>query len=88
MCSDGSSQRRHPGYKKEDSASPTVSLEGVLLTAAIGAHEKRHVACFNIPGAFLHAKCEDGDVFMLLEGKLAELMTLVEPKLYQRSELR
>ena len=62
----------------------TVSLEGVLLTAAIEAHELRHIACFDIPGAFLHAKCEDGDIFMLLKGKLAELMTLVEPKLYRQ----
>jgi len=84
MCGDGSKQRHRPGYKKEDSASPTVSLEGVLLTAAIEAHELRHIACFDIPGAFLHAKCEDGNVFMLLKGKLAELMTLVEPKLYRQ----
>ena len=26
MCGGGSKQRRSPGYKKEDSASPTVSL--------------------------------------------------------------
>ena len=84
MCGDGSKQRRRPGYKKEDSASPTVSLEGVLLTAAIEAHELRHIACFDIPGAFLHTKCKAGDVFMLLKGKLAELMTLVEPKLYRQ----
>ena len=84
MCGDGSKQRRRPEYKKEDSASPTVSLEGMLLTASIEAYEKRHVACFDIHGAFLHAKCKDGDVFMLLEGKLAELMTLVEPKLYRQ----
>jgi hypothetical protein len=61
-----------------------VSLEGVIVTAAIEAHEMRHVACFNIPGAFLHAKCKDGDVFMLLKVKLAELITLVEPKLYRQ----
>ena len=42
------------------------------------------MACSDIHGAFLHAKCEDGDVFMLLKGKLAELMTLVEPKLYRQ----
>ena len=84
MYGNGSKQRHRPGYKKEDSASPTVSLEGVLLTAAIEAHELRHIACFDIPGAFLHAKCEDGNVFMLLKGKLADLMTLVEPKLYRQ----
>ena len=66
MCGDGSKQRRRPGYKKEDSASPSVSLEGVLLTSAIKAHELRHIACFDIPGAFLHAKCKDGDVLCFL----------------------
>ena len=84
MCGDSSKQRRHPGYKKEDSASPTVSLEGVLLTAAIEAHELRQIACFGIPGAFLHVKCEDGNIFILLKDKLAELMMLVEPKLYHQ----
>ena len=29
-CADGSKQRRRPGYKKEDVASPTVSNEGVM----------------------------------------------------------
>ena len=87
MCGDSSKQRRHPGYKKENSALPTVSLEGVLLIAVIEAHELRHIACFDIPGAFLHAKYEDGDIFMLLKGKLAELMTLVEPKLYHQHVL-
>ncbi len=34
---DGSSQRRRPGYKKEDSASPTVSTDGVFIIGAIEA---------------------------------------------------
>ena len=42
MCDNGSKQRRYPGYKKEDSVSPTVSLEGVMLTSAIEAHEQRY----------------------------------------------
>ena len=66
MCGNGSKQRHRPGYKKEDSVLPTVSLEGVLLTAAIKAHELRRIACFDIPGVLLHAKCKDSDVFMLL----------------------
>jgi len=32
---DGSKQRRRPGYKKEDAASPTVSNKGVMITAAL-----------------------------------------------------
>ena len=80
-CADGSAQRRRPGYKKEDSASPTVSTEAVFITTAIEAHENCRVACFDIPGAFLHADCKDKDTFMLLRGQLDELMVLVDPKL-------
>ena len=32
----------------------------------------------------MYPKCKDGDIFMLLKGKLAELMTLVKPKLYRQ----
>ena len=81
-CADGSVQKRRPGYVKEDSASPTVSTEAVFITAAIEAHENCNMACFDIPGAFLHADCEDENTFMLLRGQLAELMVLVDPKLY------
>ena len=83
MVADGSIQRKRPGYKKEDSSAPTVSTEGVFITGAIEAWEERIVNCFDIPGAFLHADCKDGEVYMRLRGKLAELMVLVEPKLYR-----
>ena len=56
--------------KKEDSSSPTVSTEGVLTTGAINikAWEEQIVACFDIPGAFLHADCKEGDTCMLVHG--------------------
>jgi len=82
MCGNESKQRHHPGYKKEDSASPIVFLEGVLITAAIKTHEDRGIAYFNIPGTFLYAKYEDDDVFLLLRGKLAKLM--VDPNMYHQ----
>ena len=81
-CAGGSAQRRRLGYKKEDSASPTVSTEAVFITAAIEAHENRKVACFNITGAFLYADCKDENTFMLLRGQLAEVMVLMDSKLY------
>ena len=84
MVGDGSKQRRRPGYKKEDGASPTVSTNAVIITTAIEAHERRAKATMDIPGAFLHAVCEDGDTYMLLRGRLAELMVLVDPKLYRQ----
>ncbi len=62
---------------------PTIATESVFITGVIEAHEGRRVACFDIPGAYLHADCSGkGEKFMLLEGQLAELMVLVEPKMY------
>jgi len=84
MCGDGSKQRRRPGYKKEDTVSPTVSTDAVFLTMAIEVYERRATATFDIPGAFLHAYCEEGDIHMRLRGRLAELMVLVDPKLYRQ----
>ena len=83
MCGDVSKQRRCLGYKKEDSLSPTVSLEGVLPSSASKPQKSRHIVCFDIPGVFLCTKCGDWNIFMLLKGNLAELMTLVEPKLHR-----
>ncbi len=60
-ATDGSSQRWRPGYKKEDFASPTISTNGVFITGAIKAWEEQIIACFDVPGAFLHADCKEGD---------------------------
>ena len=38
---------------KEDSRSPTVSTEAVLLSCIIDAEEERDVAVINIPNAFI-----------------------------------
>ena len=51
---DGRPQRLY--VQKEDAASPTVSIEALLLSLAIDAKEDRVVATADIPGAFLSAK--------------------------------
>ena len=51
----GSKERTQPRYKKEDSASPTVATDSIMITAAIKAHKRRDVATIGIPGAYLHA---------------------------------
>ena len=81
-CADGSKQRRRPGYKKEDNASPTMDNESLMITTAINAHERRDVMKIDLPGAFLHAT-NDELVYMLLKGEMAELMVVVDPGLYQ-----
>ena len=72
MCTDGRGQRGD--WSKQDTTSPTVSTESVFITSVIDAHEGRDVACFDIPGAFLHAD-SDEDITMILKGWLGEICT-------------
>jgi hypothetical protein len=80
-CADGRPQREI--FEKQDATSPTIATESIFLTALIDALEQRHVACFDIPGAFLHAETDE-DVIMMLKGRLAELMVMVDPSLYRK----
>jgi hypothetical protein len=80
-CADGRKQRETatPG----DATSPTVSLEAVLITAAIEAHEERDVAIVDVPGAFLSADMDE-EVIMTIRGRLAELMVKAAPNIYRK----
>ncbi len=51
--------------------------------AVIDACEGCDVACFDIPGTFLHADYNE-DVTMVLRGHLAKLMVQVAPNLYRK----
>ena len=69
-CADGRKQRL---YKtKEESSSPTISIEALFLTCMIDALERRHVVTCDIPGAFMHADIDEL-IHIKLEGELAEL---------------
>jgi hypothetical protein len=65
---------------KEDSASPTVSLEGLILSLMIDAKEGRDVATTDIAGAYLHATMDDF-VIVKLTGKIIDIMCDVNPDL-------
>ena len=41
---------------KEDSASPTATLEGILLTLTTNAHESRDVTSADVPNAFIQTE--------------------------------
>ena len=82
MCADGRKQKDGT-WAKQDTTSPTVATESVFITAVIDAHEGRDVACFDIPGAFLHADVNE-DITMVIKGRLAELMVQVAPNLYRK----
>ena len=55
----GNKQRDY--ISKEDSSSPTVSTEAVLLTCIIDAEEERDVAVIDIPNAFIQTKVTNKD---------------------------
>jgi hypothetical protein len=55
----------------------------VFITTVVYAYDGRAVACFNIPGNFVHAD-SDEDITMFLKGRLAELMVQVAPNLYRK----
>ena len=80
-CTDGRKQRAHT--TKEEASSPTVAIESVMISCTIDAKENRDVAIVDIPGAFMQADMED-EVYMKLEGKMAELMVRIDPKLYRK----
>ncbi len=81
MCAD---RRKQQGdWTKQESTSPTVATESVFFTAVVSEHERRDVACYDIPGAFLHAD-SDKDIRMILNGRLAKLMVQGVPTLYRK----
>ena len=80
-CADGRKQRAYTA--KEDASSPTVAIESVMLSSVIDAMEGRDVATVDIPNAFMQADMDDM-VHMKLEGKMAELLVKINPKLYRK----
>ena len=43
----------------EESSSPTVSTEAVLLTSIVNAHERRDVAVIDIPNVFIQTRVDN-----------------------------
>ena len=73
--------------QKEDTSSPTMAIESLFISATLDALERRNVATVDIPGAFMQADLV-GDVHMKLEGKIADLLTELEPDLYNSTYKR
>ena len=80
-CADGRKQRLHK--TKDETSSPTVRTESLLLSCVIDAKERRKVLTCDIPGAFMQVDVDEV-VHVRLEGPLAELLTKVDPKQYTK----
>ena len=55
--------------RKEDAASPTVSLDYIIITSEIETHIRRDVATIDIPGAYIHKELYE-DVIMIIKKKI------------------
>jgi hypothetical protein len=74
-CADGRKQREHI-LLKEETSSPTVAIESLMLPFIIDTKEAHDVATTDIPGAFMQMDME-GTVHMVLEGTMAELLVKI-----------
>ena len=82
-CADGRRQREY--IRKEDATSPTVSLYALILSCIIDAIEGHDMATVDIPGAFLQTDMPEGeDVYIRLDGPMAELLCRIDPKMYSK----
>ena len=79
-CADGRKQRI---YKtKEETSSPTISLEALFITCIIDAMERRSVTTVDIPGAFMQADIDE-KLHIKLEGDIALLLVRIDPSYKQ-----
>lgn len=79
----GNQQRGH--VTKEDSSSPTVSTESVLLTSIVDAHEGREVAVIDIPNAYIQTHVDDPKdrVIIRITGVVVDWLVKAAPEVYE-----
>jgi hypothetical protein len=68
---------------KDDAASPTASLEGILLTSILDVKENRDVMSADIPNAFVQAnlpeqKDDEDRIVMKITGVLVDLLVEID----------
>ena len=69
---------------REDTTSPTVSQEGIMLTTTVDAKEGRDVMTADVPNAFIQADMEEGTerIIMKITGVLVDLLVQLAPDVY------
>ena len=80
MVAGGNTQRDY--LTKEDSSSPTVSTEAVLLTSIIDAHEGRDVTVIDIPNAFIQTRVDSPKdrVIIRMRGVVVDWLVKTAPE--------
>jgi hypothetical protein len=72
---------------QDDSASPTASLESLLLTAIVDAHEGRDVMSGDVPNAFIQTEMPPTDegaalIMIKITGPLVAMLVQLAPEIY------
>ena len=75
-CADGRKQRLWES--KDETSSPTISVEALFTTCLIDAKEGRDIATCDVPGAFMHADIDEV-IHLRKDGEIAELLLKVDP---------
>jgi hypothetical protein len=70
---------------REDTASPTASLEGIELTCTVDAYERRDMMSMDVPNAFIQTFMPEPDdinerVVMKITGSLVDILINMEPQ--------
>ena len=70
---------------KEDSSSPRVATESVLLMCIVDAQENRDVTVIDIPNAFIQTRVEDeADMAIIkIRGILVNILVEIAPNVYK-----
>ena len=78
-CADGRKQQDY--ITKEESTSPTISMEAMFLTAVVDAWENWKVAVLDGPGAFMQVDIDEL-VHIRFEGEMVEKLLEIDHDLY------
>ena len=80
----GGNQQDKTVYTLEETSSPTVSTAAVFVTAAIAAHQGRHVITMDVETAYLNAKMIEGKpVFMRLDPLITAILSQLDAEFEQ-----
>ena len=73
-----SGNEKHRTIDKEDAASPTTSIESVILPSKIDAEESKYVEIVDTPNILIQTRIEDEEdkVIIHMRGKLDELLII------------
>ena len=68
---------------KENTLSPTMSTEGLMISCMVDTMEGWEVATTNILGAFLQTKYDKGDIHIKMEGAMVTILEEIDPEYYK-----